>query len=335
MNKNYEKDYEKILEKYKEYKYKPKYEFFLKIRYLLKKEKDIEKFFDKCYTPPLFSIRVNTLKISIEELEKRLNEKWKIKNLKKFGLEEAFVIETKLDAGELGNALEHRLGYFYVQSLSSMLPSKILMPKENSLVLDCCAAPGSKTTHLAALMNNNGLIIANDISWQRNIALISNLQRCGVTNCIVTSMAIQKLSKICENKKIKFDYILVDAPCSNEGTIRKNLVIFKTWNKKLNYWLSKIQKSILINSLKILENNGYLVYSTCTLSPEENEEVINYVLKKFPIKLEKIKLKIKTRKALTKWKNKEFSKELKKAIRIWPMDFDSEGFFIAKLKMEK
>ncbi|MEM1577795.1 MAG: RsmB/NOP family class I SAM-dependent RNA methyltransferase [Candidatus Pacearchaeota archaeon] len=327
--------YEKILEKYKQQKYKPKYEFFLKIYKLLKNKKEIEKFFDKCYEPMLFSIRANTLKISIDELEKRLSEKWEIENLKKNNLEEAFVIKTKLDAGKLGNALEHRLGYYYVQSLSSMLPGKILMPEKNSTVLDCCAAPGSKTTHIAALMNNKGLILANDISWERNIALISNLQRCGVTNCLVTSMPIQKLSKICKNKKIKFEYILVDAPCSNEGTIRKNLSIFKTWNKKLSLRLSKIQKSIIRNALEILDNNGILVYSTCTISPEENEEVIDYALKRFPIKLEKIKLKIKTRNGLTRWNSNIYNKELKKAIRILPIDFDSEGFFIAKIKMEK
>lgn len=327
--------YEKIIEKYSKKVFKPKLEFFYKIAKLLKNKKDIEKFFDKCYEPLLFSIRANTLKISIEELEKRLSTKWEIKNLKNYDLEEAFIIKNKLEAGELGNSLEHRLGYYYIQSLSSMLPSKILEPQKYSIVLDCCAAPGSKTTQLAAIMENTGLIVANDISWKRNIALISNLQRCGVTNCLVTCMAIQKLSKICENKKIKFDYILVDAPCSNEGTIRKNLEIFKTWNKKLSFWLSRIQKSILVNALKILNNNGYLVYSTCTFSPEENEEVIDYVLKKFPIKLEKIKLKIKTRRGITKWEDKKFNKDLKKAIRVWPMDFDSEGFFISKLKMEK
>jgi len=324
--------YEEILDRYKDKKYLPKKEFVENIFLLLKNKKDVFKFFDKCYEPILFSIRANTLKIEIEKLKERIEKKWDVDWKKRSGLEEAFVIKTKLDAGEVGNALEHRLGYYYVQSLSSMLPSKILNVEKDSYVLDCCAAPGSKTTHLAALMQNTGVILANDISWERNIALLSNLQRCGVINTIVTSIPFQQLAK---KLKITFDYILADVPCSNEGTIRKNLNIFKTWNKKLSLWLSKIQKSILCNALILLKNNGFLVYSTCTLNPEENEEVIDFALKRFPIKLEKINLKIKTREGITEWKGKEYNKELKKAIRIWPQDFDSEGFFIAKIKMEK
>jgi NOL1/NOP2/sun family putative RNA methylase len=323
--------YEEILNKYKDKKYLPKKEFVENIFLLLKNKKEVLKFFDKCYTPLLFSIRANTLKIDIEKLKERIERKWEIEWQKNYGLEEAFVIKTKLDAGELGNAIEHRLGYYYVQSLSSMLPSKIL-GVERAYVLDCCAAPGSKTTHLAALMQNKGVILANDISWERNIALLSNLQRCGVMNTVVTSIPFQKLAK---KLKVSFDYILADVPCSNEGTVRKNLNVFKTWNKRLSLWLSKIQKSILCNALSLLKNNGYLVYSTCTLNPEENEEVIDFALKRFPIKLEKIKLKIKTRSGVVEWKGKRFNREVRKAVRIWPQDFDSEGFFIAKMKMEK
>jgi len=324
--------YEEILERYKDKKYLPKKDFVENIFLLLKNKKEVLDFFDKCYTPQPFSIRINTLKIDVEKIKRRIEKKWEVEWQKNYGLDEAFVIKTKLDPGELGNSIEHKLGYFYVQSLSSMLPSKILGVEENSFVLDCCAAPGSKTTHLAALMQNTGAILANDISWERNIALLSNLQRCGVINTIVTSIPFQKLAK---KIKFSFDYILADVPCSNEGTIRKNLNILKTWNKKLSLWLSKIQKSILCNALNLLKNNGYLVYSTCTLNPEENEEVIDFALKRFPIKLEKIKIKIKTRKGITEWKGKKYSKDLRKAIRIWPQDFDSEGFFIAKIKMEK
>jgi NOL1/NOP2/sun family putative RNA methylase len=309
----------------------PKPEFVENIVLLLKDKKDVLAFFDKCYEEMPFSIRANTLKIETEKLAKRL-QRWDVERQDKIGLEEAFVIKRRLEPGELGNALEHRLGYFYVQSLSSMLPSKILNAEKHSLVLDCCAAPGSKTTHIAALMQNTGAILANDISWQRNIALITNLQRCGVVNAIVTSIPFQRLAK---QLKVKFDYILADVPCSNEGTIRKNLAIMKTWNKKLCLWMSKIQKSILCNALALLKNNGTLVYSTCTLNPEENEAVIDFALKRFPIALEKIKLKFEARHGVTEWKGEKFSEELKKAVRILPQDFNSEGFFIAKIKMEK
>ncbi len=324
--------YKKIVEKYEKKVYKPKLGFFCRIFEILKNERDVEAFFDKCYEPMLFSIRVNTLKISIDKLKERLEQKWEIEWLKNYGLEEGFVIKTILDAGTLGNALEHLLGYYYSQTISSMLPAKVLNPINDSCVLDCCAAPGSKTTHLAALMKNSGFILANDISWKRNIALIHNLQRCGVTNCIVTNMPIQKLQR---EIKFKFDYILVDAPCSNEGTIRKNPQVMQMWNIKTIKRLSRLQKIILTKAISLLSNDGFLIYSTCTLAPEENEEVIDYVLKRFPLKLEKIKLKIKTRQGLTEWKEKQYSKELKKAVRIWPQDFDSEGFFIAKLKLEK
>ncbi|MEM2933132.1 MAG: RsmB/NOP family class I SAM-dependent RNA methyltransferase [Candidatus Pacearchaeota archaeon] len=325
--------YEKILEKYQNKDYKPKLEFFLRISKILKNKNDIEKFFDKCYEPMLFSIRVNTLKISIEKLKARLEEKWDIEQMQKYGLEEAFVIKTQLTSGELGNAPEHLLGYYYAQSLSSMLPAKVLMPSEYSLVLDCCAAPGSKTTHLAALMKNTGLMIANDANWERGIALASNLQRCGVINTLVTIMPIKKLAK--EIRQKTFDYILADVPCSNEGAIRKNITLFKTWNLKTIRRLSWIQKKILMNIIPLLRNDNILVYSTCTLSHEENEGVIDYVLKRFPLKIEKIKLKIPTRQGICEWEGKSYNKELKKAVRIMPQDFNSEGFFIAKLKLEK
>ncbi|MEM1535016.1 MAG: RsmB/NOP family class I SAM-dependent RNA methyltransferase [Candidatus Pacearchaeota archaeon] len=327
--------YEKILEKHKDKKYKPKPAFFSRIARLLKNARDVELFFDKCYEPMLFSIRANTLKISIEKLRQRLEQKWQIEWLGKYGLEEGFVIKTRLEPGALGNSLEHVLGYYYVQSISSMLPAKVLMPQANSLVLDCCAAPGSKTTHLAAIMANSGLIVANDISWERGIALASNLQRCGVINAILTTMPFSLLAKNLISKKLSFDYILVDAPCSNEGTIRKNQELFKLWSEKTIKRLSRIQKGILARAIGLLKNDGILVYSTCTLAPEENEEVIDYVLRKFPLRVEKIKLKIPTRQGISEWQGKSYSKEIKKAIRIMPQDFDSEGFFIAKLRLEK
>ncbi|MEM4152816.1 MAG: RsmB/NOP family class I SAM-dependent RNA methyltransferase [Candidatus Pacearchaeota archaeon] len=294
-------------------------------------ENETRIFLEWIRKPLLPSIRVNILKISEEELQKRLEKKWKIVKV----FENAFVIKSNLLPGEIGKSLEHQLGYYYVQELASMMPPIVLTPHKEDIVLDLCAAPGSKTTEIAAFMENQGTIIANDIRLDRITALNSNLERCGVSNTIVTRMNGITLCKKLAKAGFFFDKILVDAPCSGEGTIRSSPETLKMWNINMIKGLASLQKKLVAAAIECLKPNGLLVYSTCTHAPEENELVVDFILKNFSVKLEKIKLPLKTRAGITEWQGQKLNQELKKCIRIWPQDNDTEGFFISKIRKLK
>jgi len=307
--------------------YEPKIEFVERIEALLGDETNT--FLEWIRKPLLPSIRVNTLKISKRELKERLKAKgWNIIEI----FENAFTIKSSLLPGELGKALEHQLGYYYVQELASMMPPLVLNPCKDDIVLDLCAAPGSKTTEMAALMENQGTIIANDIRIDRLKALNSNLERCGVTNTITTRMNGITLCKKLAKAGFFFDKILVDAPCSGEGTIRSSPETLRMWNLNMIKGLAALQKKLIAAALECLKPRGLLVYSTCTHAPEENELVIDFALKNFNVTLESIELPLRTRQGILEWQGQKLDPEIKKSARIWPQDNDTEGFFIAKLR---
>jgi len=315
--------------------YPPKPLFIERMKLLLGKDfKEYEEILKK---PPVRSIRVNTLKISPEKLKKRLEKKgWKIKQPWE-DYPEVMIIESDLLPGELGRALEHLLGYYYVQELASMLPIIALKPKPDETILDLCAAPGSKTTQIAAEMKNIGLIIANEIHLGRIKILASNLERCGVTNTIITRKEGRVLCSKLKQKDFKFDKILLDTPCSGEGTLRSTPATYLMWNPKTIKRLSRLQKQLFEAAFEILKVGGEIIYSTCTHAPEENEGVIDYALERFKnqINIEQIKLPIKCRSGISKWQDKEYNKKVKQACRIYPQDNNTEGFFITKFKKLK
>ncbi len=281
---------------------------------------DIDKFLEASLRPLPKTIRVNTLKSSVEEMKSRM-ELTPIPWCK-----EGFT--TKGYA--LGNLLEHFLGYFYLQSAASMIPPVVLDPKPGEMVLDMCASPGSKTSQMAAMMENSGLIIANDVTFDRLKPLTLNLQRCGVANAVLTLMSGQRFSGL------KFDRILVDAPCSGIGTIRKSYKTIDAWNPNFSRKLSGVQKMLFTTAFECLKEDGTLVYSTCTLEPEEDEAVVDAMLKRHPnLRLEKISLDIKRGAPVEEFDGKVYSSEVKKCLRIWPQDNDSEGFFVAKFRKLK
>lgn len=313
--------------------YEPKPLFMERIQELL--GKDFENYMKILEKEPVKSIRCNKLKISAEDLKARLEKKgWNIKQ--PFNNHpEIMIIENKLQPGELGRTIEHLLGYYYIQELASMLPVIALEPKPDEFILDLCAAPGSKTTQIASEMKNTGVIIANDVSLGRIKILATNLERCGVTNTVITRKEGFSLCKRLAN--LKFDKILIDAPCSGEGTLRSDPKTFQMWSINNIKRLSKIQKNLVASAIEILKPNGELIYSTCTHAPEENEEVVDFILKNFKdrIKMEEIKLPVKCRAGITKWENKNYDKSVTKTCRIYPQDNDTEGFFIAKFKKLK
>ncbi len=309
----------------------PKPLFEKRMKNLLDGEEDYKTFLEYSRKPPLRSIRCNTLKIQTDKLKEKLEEKgWKIKQ--PFSNKEVMIVESELLPGELGKAIEHLLGYYYVQEISSMMPMLIFQPRPNELFLDLCAAPGSKTTQAAALMQNTGTIIANDHKMDRIKILASNLERCGCTNTIITRNDAVQLCQKLAKKRIKFDKVLVDVPCSGEGTLRSSPKTFLMWNIKMINKLSRQQEKISASALGVLKEGGEMIYSTCTHAPEENEVVVNFLLENFNIKIEKINLPVKCRQGILEWQGKKFSKQIKDCCRIYPQDNNTEGFFIAKIK---
>lgn len=313
-------------------KYEMKPLFEERMRKLMPNEEDFSAFSKIIHTGPKNFIRCNTLKITPDELMSKLSKKWKVSQPYS-DYPEIILIESDLVPGELGNSIEHILGYYYVQEVCSMMSVIALDPKPGEFILDLCASPGSKTTQIAAKMQNKGTLIANDLKMDRIAILASNLEKAGVSNGIITrNDSIDLCSKFQKNQ-IKFDRILLDAPCSGEGTLRSSPKTFQMWNPKVITKLGRQQKKMLAHALKILKVGGTLVYSTCTHAPEEDEAIIDFALKNFPVKVEHISLPLKCRPGVTKWENESYNPEVSKVCRIYPQDNDSEGFFVSKMTL--
>ncbi len=267
------------------------------------------------------SIRVNTLKTTVNDVKKRMKE-WSFEPVP--WCEEGFFVEHKNKRRDIGNLLEHTLGYIYVQEAASMIPPVVLDPKPGDIALDMCASPGSKSTQLAQYMKNQGVLFCNDVNAGRMAPLDINLQRCGVRNSVITLMPGRVYSGT-------FDKVLVDAPCSGTGAIRKSFKTFEIWNPDMIKRLSATQKQLIKTGYRILCRGGTLVYSTCSVEPEENEEVVQYLLDNTDAKLEKINLDINPSPNIKSFQGKTYP-DIDRTLRIWPQDNNTEGFFVAKIK---
>lgn len=262
---------------------------------------------------PSIYLRTNTLKITRDELIEKL-EKQNIKASKVNVVDEAIKVENLKD---IENNSLYKDGLFTVQDISSMLVGKVMNPKENSLVLDVCSAPGGKTTHMATLMNNTGQVVSRDI-YEHKLKLIkASCKRLNLTNVDVEEYDAMKMDK---DSIGKFDYVLADVPCSGLGIIRRKPEI-KYKEKEEFRDLPPIQKKILENASKYVKKGGTLIYSTCTIQDSENIDVINEFLQKnknfelAPINEVKVDLD-----------NQE-----KGYMKIYPNVHEMDGFFISKL----
>lgn len=292
-------------------------------------------------------VRINTIKKDVDLIVKNLSSDWKLAPVS--WCKEGYFLEGNIseDRYDVGNAREHTLGYIYVQEAASMLPPIVLFQDlenhsrnrvgristeddfKDLKVLDMCASPGSKTTQLAQYMKNVGTLIANDIQISRLKPLSLNMQRCGVKNGILTFMDGNGFKK----KNILFDRILVDAPCSGTGTIRRSFKIAQMWSPGLVRKMASIQRKLLKTAISILKPGGVIVYSTCTLEPEENERIVSFALNDFPdMYLEDIDVDIIRSEPIKEWNGETFHPDVKKCLRIHPMDNNSEGFFVARLR---
>ena len=283
---------------------------------------DSDEFFKFMHKPIRNSIRVNTLKAELDEVVERLSEEFVLERVP--WCEEGFFINTE----NFGNIPEHRLGIIFTQESASMIPPVVMELAPGMKVLDIAAAPGAKTTQIAQYMQNEGCIIANDVKMKRLNILISNLQRCGVLIARVTMKDGRYFGKF----EGKFDVVLVDVPCSNVGMIRKNFKYLKYWRAGEVKRLSKLQKGLILAGFRALKEGGVLVYSTCTLDPAENEAVVDFLLRETDAEIEDVRLPLRRHQPFLKFEGEEFSRELRKCLRIHPQDNDTEGFFIAKIR---
>ena len=285
---------------------------------------DFREFMDFIQRPLVQSFRVNTLKAKREETLLLLKD-LKIKPLPFY--DDGYCVQGK---SKLGNHITHNLGLIYVQEVASMIPSIVLDPQPGEVVLDLCAAPGSKTTHIAQVMKNTGLLVANEINRKRIKGLLHNIKRCGVLNEVVVGFRGQRIDRALSDY---FDRILIDAPCSAEGTIRKSKAVLYHWGLKNIQRMARIQKGLLVSGFRALRPGGTLVYSTCTIAPEENEGVVSYLLEKFP-EAELMPISIphfKIRPGITKWQGESFDSRMRNCTRIVPQDNDTAPFFIARI----
>lgn len=286
---------------------------------------DFEEFLKILQTPLRQSFRINTIKATKQEILSKLAD---IELEPIAWCDDGFRLMAKIRMGE---RQEYQQGLIYGQEAISMLPVMILDPKPNEKILDMCAAPGSKTTQIAQIMKNTGLVVANEVSQKRIRALISNLARLGVMNTVISNEPGQKIGYLMPNQ---FDRVLVDAPCSLEGTFRNTPKALLDWKISKIKRLAQLQKGLINSAYKCLKTNGVLVYATCTFAPEENEAVVDYLLKKYPdVTCEPIIVpNLKVRSAIQKWGRIKFNSQIKNTIRIYPQDNDTEGFYVAKIR---
>ena len=278
-------------------------------------QNDYEKYIQSFDEKPHNGLRINTNKITVEQFLK----------INPFHLTPIPWTDNGFYYSSEDRPSKHPFyyaGLYYLQEPSAMTPAQILPIEENDMVLDTCAAPGGKSTELAAKLHGTGMLFTNDISASRAQALLKNLELFGIENSFVCSEDIPKLA---EHFPSFFDKILIDAPCSGEGMFRKDPSIMKSWIERGNEYYVTLQKNIVENAVKMLKPGGMLVYSTCTFSKSENEDIIQHMLDLDP----ELKLV-----PVSKYEHfcDGIGENMKDCIRIYPHKVKGEGHFVALLQ---
>lgn len=293
---------------------------------------EYQAYMDSLQQKPCTALRVNTAKISLE--------KWR--EICPFETEQvAWNEKGFLTVNPEQKPAKHPYyyaGLYYIQEPSAMIPADILPVHAGDRLLDLCAAPGGKATELAARLNGSGELVANDISVSRGMALAKNLQLAGAVNAVVTAETPEKLS---EHFPEYFDGILVDAPCSGEGMFRRDSHMIQDWVEHGPDYYEEIQRGILDAAFRMLKSGGYLVYSTCTFSPQEDEEMVLWLLRKYP------EMKVCLPEKLAAFAagrpdwvegdasltiTEEEREQLRRCIRIFPHKASGEGHFAVLLQ---
>lgn len=299
-------------------------QFLAQMREALPAHLSFDDFVAACQRPLRRSIRVNTLKISVGAFLDLVSPYgWQLTPVP--WCEEGFWIERDDEESlPLGSTAEHLSGLFYIQEASSMLPVAALFADENQpeRVMDVAAAPGSKTTQIAARMNNRGAILANEFSASRVKVLHANISRCGIRNVALTHFDGRVFGAALPEA---FDAILLDAPCSGEGVVRKDPDALKNWSVASNLEIAATQRELIDSAFHALRPGGTLVYSTCTLNRDENEDVCLWLKQRYADAVEFLPLD-------TLFDSASHAATPEGFLHVFPQIYDCEGFFVARLR---
>ncbi|EML4354848.1 TPA: 16S rRNA (cytosine(1407)-C(5))-methyltransferase RsmF [Enterobacter hormaechei subsp. steigerwaltii] len=299
-------------------------QFLAQMREALPAHLSFDDFVAACQRPLRRSIRVNTLKISAGAFLDLVSPYgWQLTPVP--WCEEGFWIERDDEESlPLGSTAEHLSGLFYIQEASSMLPVAALFADGNQpeRVMDVAAAPGSKTTQIAARMNNRGAILANEFSASRVKVLHANISRCGIHNVALTHFDGRVFGAALPEA---FDAILLDAPCSGEGVVRKDPDALKNWSVESNLEIAATQRELIDSAFHALRPGGTLVYSTCTLNRDENEDVCLWLKQRYADAVEFLPLD-------TLFDSASHAATPEGFLHVLPQIYDCEGFFVARLR---
>jgi len=294
-------------------------EFQERMQHLLRQE--YEAFIESYHREQVQALRVNTLKITEEELQA----------ISSFELRQIPWVQSGFYyAGQdrPGKHPYHEAGLYYIQEPSAMAVGELADARPGEYVLDLCAAPGGKTTHLAASMQGQGLLVSNEIHPTRAKILASNVERMGFTNTVVTNETPEKLAKYFPGF---FDRIVVDAPCSGEGMFRKEAQALEHWSMENVNMCARRQQAILEEAAIMLRPGGTLIYSTCTFAPEENEGSMGRFLEKHPeFSVKKVTAYEGFAPGHPEWSDAH--PEIRDTFRLWPHKLEGEGHYVAVLQ---
>lgn len=279
------------------------------------------------------TIRTNTLRTRRRDLAQALVNRGV--NLEPIGKWTNVGLQVFESSVPIGATPEYLAGHYMLQAASSLLPVIALSPQPNERVLDMASAPGGKTTHIAALLQNTGVVFANDANKARTKSLTANVHRLGCKNVVVCSYDGREFPKVMGG----FDRVLLDAPCSGTGVISKDSSVKLNKSDRDFTLLSHLQKQLILCAIDSVspesKTGGYLVYSTCSVTVDENEAVVDYALRKRPnVKLVDTGLSF-GREGFTKYRGKTFNPSLNLTRRFYPHVHNMDGFFVSKFKVEK
>ena len=299
--------------------------FVMRMRQLLGSECDA--FFASYEKERALGLRVNTMKVSAEVFARENQETFSLRPVS--WCREGFYYEQE---SRPGRHPYHEAGVYYIQEPSAMAVVSLLDPKPGERVLDLCAAPGGKTTHIASRLNGKGLLVSNEIHPARAKILSQNVERMGIGNAIVTN---EDSGSLAEFFPEFFDCMVVDAPCSGEGMFRKDEQARNEWSEANVRLCAERQQEILDNAAKMLKPGGRMVYSTCTFAPEEDEDGIAAFLERHPefsvVCLEKDEVPEGLSSGHPEW-SRGHNPELQNTFRIWPHKSEGEGHYLALLR---